>query len=58
MAEDKIAQAEHQAVADVKAIAAEAAAKAAEALLGRAATGDVADRLISNAIGEVKTKLN
>ncbi|WP_296581550.1 ATP F0F1 synthase subunit B [Xanthobacter sp.] len=58
MAEDKIAQAEHQAVADVKAIAAEAAAKAAEVLLGRAATGDVSDRLISHAIGEVKTKLN
>ena len=58
MAEDKIAQAEHQAVADVKAIAAEAAAKAAEVLLGRAATGDVSDRLISHAIGEVRTKLN
>nr|WP_237354051.1 ATP F0F1 synthase subunit B [Xanthobacter sp. YC-JY1] len=58
MAEDKIAQAEHQAVADVKAIAAEAAAKAAEVILGRAATGDVSDRLISHAIGEVKTKLN
>ena len=58
MAEDKIAQAEHQAVADVTAIAAEAAAKAAEVLLGRAATGDVSDRLISHAIGEVRTKLN
>lgn len=58
MAEDKIAQAEHQAVADVKAIAAEAATKAAEVLLGRAAQGDVADRLISGAIGDVKSKLN
>ncbi|ABS67220.1 H+transporting two-sector ATPase B/B' subunit [Xanthobacter versatilis] len=58
MAEDKIAQAELQAVADVKAIAADAAAKAAEVLLGSAARGDVGDRLISNAIGEVKTKLN
>ncbi|MCP5978522.1 hypothetical protein NL364_28950, partial [Klebsiella pneumoniae] len=58
MAEDKIAQAELQAVADVKAIAADAAARAAEVLLGSAARGDVGDRLISNAIGEVKTKLN
>ncbi|MFG1301246.1 ATP F0F1 synthase subunit B [Xanthobacter sp. V3C-3] len=58
MAEEKIAQAEHQAVADVKAIAADAAAKAAEALLGSAARGDAGDRLISHAIGEVKSKLN
>lgn len=58
MAEEKIALAEHQAIADVKAIAAEAAAKAAEVLLGSAAHGDVAERLISGAISDVKTKLN
>lgn len=58
MAEDKIAQAEHQAIADVKAFAADAAAKAAETLLGRAAHGAIADRLISGAISDVKTKLN
>lgn len=58
MAEDKIAQAEHQALADVKSIAADAAAKAAELLLGAQAKGEVADRLISGAISEVKSKLN
>ena len=58
MAEDKIAQAEHQALADVKSIAAEAAAKAAEVILGAQATGAVAERLLSGAISEVKTKLN
>ncbi|MEP9354284.1 ATP F0F1 synthase subunit B [Xanthobacter sp. KR7-65] len=58
MAEDKITQAEHQAIADVKAIAADVAAKAAETLLGHAAHGAVADRLISGAIGDVKSKLN
>ncbi|WP_238119835.1 MULTISPECIES: F0F1 ATP synthase subunit B family protein [unclassified Xanthobacter] len=58
MAEEKIAQAEKQAIDDVKAIAADAAARAAEGLLGAAAVGSVADRLITGAISEVKSKLN
>ncbi len=58
MAEEKIAQAEHQAVADVKAIAADAAARAAETLLAGAAVGEVGDRLVSSAISQVKSKLN
>lgn len=58
MAEEKIAQAEHQAVADVKAIAADAAARAAEALLSGTATSPVGDRLVSSAISEVRSKLN
>jgi len=58
MAEEKIAQAEHQAIADVKAIAADTATRAAGALLAAGATGSVADRLISSAISEVKSKLN
>ncbi|QRG07685.1 ATP F0F1 synthase subunit B [Xanthobacter dioxanivorans] len=58
MAQEKIALAEHQAVADVKAIAADAAAKAAETLLAAGARGEVAERLVSGAISELKSKLN
>ncbi|MFG1477762.1 ATP F0F1 synthase subunit B [Xanthobacter sp. V4C-4] len=58
MAEAKIAQAERQAVADVKALAADTAARAAEGLLAVATTGQVADRLLTGAIDQVKSKLN
>ena len=58
MAETKIAQAEAQAVADVRAAAAEAAVTAAEKILTESVKGKVADDLISRGIGEVKTKLN
>jgi len=58
MAEAKIAQAEAQAMADVKAAAAEAAASAAGTILAGAAKGNVADKLIQDAIGEVRAKLN
>lgn len=58
MAETKIAQAEAQAVADVRAAAAEAAVAAAEKILSVSVKGKVADDLISRGIGDVKTKLN
>jgi F-type H+-transporting ATPase subunit b len=58
MAETKIAQAEAQAVADVRAAAAEAAVAAAEKILTESVKGKVADDLISRGIGDVKTKLN
>src|SRR4051795_5419242 len=58
MAETKIAQAEAQAVADVRAAAAEAAVTAAEKILSETVKGKVADDLISRGIGDVKTKLN
>lgn len=59
MAEDKIAQAETQAVADVKAFAADAAVKAAEGLLSRVAhEAGTGERLIGSAIADVKAKLN
>ena len=59
MAEDKIAQAETQAIADVKAFAADAAVKAAEGLLASAARdAATADRLIGTAISDVRSKLN
>ena len=58
MAETKIAQAEAQALADVRAAAADAAVGAAEKILTQVVKGDVADRLIGQGIDDVKTKLN
>ena len=58
MAETKIAQAEAQAVADVRAAAAEAAVTAAEKILTSTVKGKVADDLLARGIGDVKTKLN
>jgi len=58
MAETKIAQAEAQAVADVRAAAAEAAVTAAEKILTATVKGKVADDLIARGIGDVKAKLN
>jgi F-type H+-transporting ATPase subunit b len=58
MAETKIAQAEAQAVADVRAAAAEAAVAAAETILTQTVKGEVADRLIVKGIDDVKSKLN
>ena len=58
MAETKIAQAEAQALADVRAAAAEAAVTAAADILARSAKGKVADDLIAQGIRDVKAKLN
>jgi F-type H+-transporting ATPase subunit b len=58
VAEAKIAQAETQAVADVRAAAAEAAVAAAEKILSESAKGEVAERLLSDGIRDVKAKLN
>jgi len=58
MAETKIAQAEAQAIADVRAAAAEAAVTAAEKILTESVKGKVADDLLARGIGDVKTKLN
>lgn len=58
MAETKIAQAEAQAVADVRTAAAEAAVTAAEKILTESVKGKVADDLIGRGIGDVKSKLN
>ena len=58
MAEGKIAQAEAQALADVRSSAAEAAVAAAEALLTRLVKGKVADDLIGKGIEDIKRKLN
>lgn len=57
-AESKIAQAETQAVADVRAAAAEAAATAAASVLSQTVKGNVADGLIEKSIRELGSKLN
>jgi F-type H+-transporting ATPase subunit b len=58
MAENKIAQAEAQALAEVRSSAAEAAIAAAEKILGGVVKGDVADALISDGIRDLRSKLN
>ncbi len=58
MAEAKIAQAETQALADVRSAAADAAIRAAETILAQTTTGKVADSLIAKGIDEVKKNLN
>jgi F-type H+-transporting ATPase subunit b len=58
MAETKIAQAEAQAVADVRAAAADAAVAAAEKILTETAKGKVGDDLIARGIQDLKAKLN
>jgi F-type H+-transporting ATPase subunit b len=58
LAESKIAQAEAQALADVRAAAADAAVAAAADILTQTARGKVADDLIERGIRDIKTKLN
>ena len=57
-AEGKIALAEAQAVADVRAAAANAAVTAASTILSQTVQGSVADDLLAKGIAEVKAKLN
>ena len=58
MAEQKIAQAEAQAVADVRAAAADAAVAAAEKILAEQAKGDVANQLVAKGVEDVRNKMN
>jgi len=53
MAEAKIAQAEAQALADVRAAAADTAVAAAEKILAASAKGQVAERLVASGIEDV-----
>jgi F-type H+-transporting ATPase subunit b len=57
MAEIKIGQAESQAIADVRAAAADAAVAAAAKVLAETVKGEVADDLIAAGIKELKAKL-
>jgi F-type H+-transporting ATPase subunit b len=58
MAEAKIAQAEAQALADVRAAAADTAVAAAEKVLAAAAKGKVAEDLLAKGIEDVRKKFN
>jgi len=58
MAETKIAQAEAQALAEVRSVAAEAAVGAAEKVLAHTTKGSLAEQLVSRGIEDVKKKLN
>jgi len=57
-AESKIALAEAQALADVRAAAANAAVEAASIILSKSVKGSVADDLLAKGIAEVRSKLN
>ena len=57
-AESKIAMAEAQALADVRAAAANAAVEAASTILSQSVKGSVADDLLTKGIAEVRSKLN
>jgi F-type H+-transporting ATPase subunit b len=57
-AESKIALAEAQALADVRAAAANAAVEAASTILSQSVRGSVADDLLAKGIAEVRAKLN
>jgi F-type H+-transporting ATPase subunit b len=57
-AESKIALAEAQALADVRAAAANAAVAAAATILSQSVKGPVADDLLAKGINEVRAKLN
>jgi len=58
MAENKIAQAEAQALADVRSAAAEVAVAAAKTILTRTVKDKVADNLLAKGIEDFKGKLN
>lgn len=58
MAETKIAQAEAQALADVRAAATDAAVAAAEKILAETTKGKIADDLIARGIRDLRAKLN
>jgi F-type H+-transporting ATPase subunit b len=58
MAEQKIGQAEAQAVAEVRSAASDAAVQAAETILGREMAGASAGKILDAALAEVRSKLN
>jgi F-type H+-transporting ATPase subunit b len=58
LAEQKIAQAEAQALQEVRALSADVAIAAAEKILAARTKGEAGAELIDKAIGEVRSKLN
>jgi len=57
MAQDKIAQAEAQALADVRSAAADAAVAAASSVLAATVKDGIADNLLAQGVADLKTKL-
>ncbi|SHE71505.1 F-type H+-transporting ATPase subunit b [Kaistia soli DSM 19436] len=58
MAEDKITQAEHQAMQEVRSLSADLAVAAAEKILSARLKGDAAAELVTSAINDVRNRLN
>lgn len=58
LAEQKIAQAEQQAVQEVRALSADVAVAAAEKILAAKVKGEAATALVEQAISDVRSKLN
>jgi F-type H+-transporting ATPase subunit b len=58
LAEEKIARAETQALADVRSAAVEAAVAAAETIIAAKLTPDAAAKLVGQSIDQLKSKLN
>ena len=58
LAEDKIARAEQEAVREVRSVAVDAAVAAAQALIAAKLTPDQAEKLVSESIDSLKSKLN
>ena len=58
LAEDKIARAEAEAVREVRSVAVDAAVAAAQALIAAKLTPDRAEKLVSESIDTLKSKLN
>jgi F-type H+-transporting ATPase subunit b len=58
MADTKIAQAEAQAIADVRSAAADAAVAAAEKIIATTAKGKIAEDLLARGIAEIRQKFN
>jgi F-type H+-transporting ATPase subunit b len=58
LAEDKIARAEAQAIADVRAASIEAAVTAARSLIAEKLTPETADKLLQQSIDSLQSKLN
>lgn len=57
LAEQKIAQAEIQAMADVRSTAVDIAVAAAERIIGEKLSGTAADRIVKDSIDEIKSRL-
>jgi len=58
LAEDKIARAEADAVREVRSVAVDAAVAAAQSLIAKNLTPDRAEKLVSDSIDSLKSKLN